>query len=156
VGLSQWASCPSWSWNHDLQPPHKTRGSSWGDDFMSILVHFKCDSEMWVVKECAEWLIDWHPIGYQLLYHQAQDTSTDQNVMLLQGTHSATYMIVVFACTWQLVYFFVPPNFVMLLKWWPSIVYLAKFGNIQNMKVNHLKHLFHIVGNCDFLDAFFN
>jgi hypothetical protein len=33
-------------------------------------------------------------------------------------------------------------NFAMLLKWWLSIIYLAKFGNIQNMKVKNLKHPF--------------
>jgi hypothetical protein len=64
--LSQ-SSCP-WSWNHDLQPPTQDKRSSWGDGWFHVnfLVHFKWDSEMWVVKECAEWLIDWHPIGYQL------------------------------------------------------------------------------------------
>jgi len=33
-------------------------------------------------------------------------------------------------------------NFVMLLKWWLSILYLAKFGNIQIMEVKNLKHPF--------------
>jgi hypothetical protein len=36
------------------------------------------------------------------------------------------------------------------------LVYLTKFGNIQNMKVDNLKHPFHIVGNCcDFLGNYF-
>jgi len=33
-------------------------------------------------------------------------------------------------------------NFVMLLKWWLSITCLAKFGNIQNMKLKNVKHPF--------------
>jgi len=46
---------------------------------------------------------------------------------------------------------------VILLKWQLSInTYLAKFGDIQNMKLKNLKYqAFHVVGNFDNFWRFF-
>jgi hypothetical protein len=123
-------------------PPHKTRGKLLGGwfhvNFGSLQMRLRDVSCKGVCGVTYRLTSNW---GYQLLYHQAQDTSTDQNVMLLQSTHSATYMIVVLHVLGSGVNFF-SPNFVMLLKWWQSISIFSQIWQyFQNMKVNRLKHL---------------
>jgi hypothetical protein len=84
--LSQ-SSCP-WSWNHDLQPPHKDKRKLLGGwfhvNFGSLQMRLRDVSCKGVCGVTYRLTSNWIPA---VVSHQAQDTSTDQNVKCCCKVH---------------------------------------------------------------------